>query len=398
MKRILPALLAVVASCSWRSPDLPPSDLLLEGTYTFKKSDLSRVTEQLEGSWLVFSAQGALSLTNPGFDTPDYGMVDIVEEGTYAILEMAPDSGFIMMDITRQWPPAQAISYVFHGGLNRLHFQRVFAEGEEHVIIRVVPDGTTRSWATFAKRALPTIAGDYTYLSSTSQALDDLLRGATASFATADSTFELSNPVTLEIDHADTIVLVSERATYSVSLDSIRFVVIAQEPFGADSLFFLTSPSVTMGVAIEDGQMALSSQAAIRAETTYWTPPQTIGEVEPNDTPATATEVGGTGMYNVTGGVDRGGVGLEGYTGDLDYFRIVAGSDGELRADLSWQGAADLDLFAFDPQGVELARSANAGQSPPEGVSVTVTSGQELYLMIASIDNPATYTCSVKVP
>lgn len=398
VKRIPLVLLASAVACSWRTPDLPPSDISLDGVYAFDKADNSRVAEQLGGSWLEFTAQGGVVLTNPGFTTPDYGLVDIVEQGTYSVLEMAPDSGFLMLDITRQWPPAQAISYVFHGGLNRLRFTRIFADAEERLMIRVVPDGTTRSWATFVKRTPPTIAGDYTFVSSTSQTLDALLRGATVSFAIADSAFQLRNPVTVEVDHADSVVLVREQGTYSVGMDSIRFVVLAQEPAGADSLFMLTAPSVGAGVAIVEGRLALSFQAPGRVETTFWTPPQAISEIEPNDSPETATQVGGTGAYHLTGAVERGGVGPQGYSGDLDYFSVVAGFAGELRADLSWQGAADLDIFLFDEQGEELARAANAGQSPPEAVSVVVAPGQAVYLMIASIDNPAAYTCSVRVP
>jgi len=397
MRRYPLVILCAVASCSWNSPDLPPTDTVLQGTYAFASADNSNFAVLLEGAWLEFTEEGAVTFTNPGFTTVEYGVVDIVERGRYSVVEQADSEGFLMLDITFQSPPKQAGYYVFHGGLNRLRYSLVAGADEERLNIRIVPDGSTRSWAAFVRSTPPVVIGDYSFVRSTSHTLDDLLKGATLSFA-ADSTFDLENPVTVNLAHEDSLILVSERGTYSVSLDSIRFTVLTQEPAGAESLFLLQPPSVTGGVGFAGSLLALTFRTAVRTDSTLWTPPQTVGETEPNDTTTTATTLGGAGAYIVTGTVESGGVGLQGYTGDLDYFQAVTGFDGELSVELSWQDTADLDLFVFDGQGGELARSANPRQVPPESVTLAVSAGQELYVMVASFDNPASYTCSVTVP
>jgi hypothetical protein len=370
---------------------------MLQGAYAFTWADNSTVTALLEGSLLEFTEGGAVTLTNPGFTTKDYGLVDIVERGTYSVVEQSDDEGFLMLDITSQSPPKQASYYVFHGGLNRLRCSVVEAADEQRLNIRVVHDGSTRSWTTFIQSTPPVIAGDYTFVRSTNHNFDALLQGAVVSFA-ADSTFALENPVTVSVAHEDSIITVSERGSYAVRMDSITFTVTAQEPAGAESLFLFHTTSVTGGAGFANGLLALTFEGAAHADSTLWAPPQTIAEVEPNDSAATATELGGGGTYHVSGSAASGGVGPQGYTGDLDYFMVVPDTDGELGIDLSWQATADLDVFVFDALGTERARSANPGQAPPETITLTVSAGQEYYVMVVSFDNPASYTCTVRVP
>lgn len=390
--------LAVALSCTWKSPDLPPTDTPLEGVYEFTWADNSLVKNQLEGAQIEFTPGGEVTLTNPGFTTEEYGIVDVVEAGGYSFVEQAPDSGILMLDITRQAPPKLSGAYVFHGGLNRLICTRASATGEEILKIRLVPDGSTRSWAHFVRKIVPAIAGNYTFVRATTQALDDLLSGSHLSFG-ADSSFILQNPVLVTIAHQDSLVLVVERGTYAVSLDSLEFREITQEPAGADSLFLLAATSTRAGIGFERELLAVAFSQADRAGTTFWRPPQTVAEAEPNDTIATATPLGGTGAYTATGTLSSGGVDQQGnYAGDRDYFSVSPSRDGEVRAELTWQGMADLDLFLVGADNSVVARSTNVSQAPPEALTASVVGGQTYYLLVVSFDYPATYSCTVVVP
>ncbi len=396
MKR-LALLMCLAASCTWKSPQLPPTDLELEGTFRFQTADNSLLRNLLKNASLEFTRGGEVELVNPGVSTQEYGVVDIEERGTYSVFDLEENVGFLLLDITIQTPPRLASLYVFHGGLNRLRYAREVATSEERLRIRLLPDGTTRSWATFVKRTPPFVVGHYAFVRSTSSRWRWLLDGATLSFA-ADSGFVLDNPVRVEEGHQDSVVTVLERGTYSVSLDSIRLVVQSQEPIGADSLFLLDAPVVTGGVGFASGLLALTFRTTTnRVDSVLWNPPTTLAEQEPNDSPDTATPLGGSGLWRVEGSLASGGFGAQWYSGDLDYFSCTPRA-GTLSAELSWEGIADLDLYAVDAQGTILARAASPRQSPPERLTVQVAAGEPLFLMIASFDNPAPYRCAVRVP
>ncbi len=387
----------ILVSCSVESPDLPESDVLLSGQYDFLTSDNSDVNANLDGAYIILDTDGDFEFTNPGWSNDKYGDFDIVERGTYSFAEQEEGEGFFILDIISLTPPKLVAYYTFRGGLSRLRYEFSSGEGVEYLKIRLAYDGSN-PWATFEKKIPLTLEGDYAFTSSTDDALDALLGGATLSFST-DGMFELSNPVILKIAHEETTIMVSEKGPFTVMVDSLSFELYSQEPEGADSLFLLSPPGATVGASLEHGQLALVFADAGRQGITYWKAPSTVEEVEPNDSRDEATSLGGTGSYVAVGALSSGGMDQEGvYSGDYDYYRFTPGSDGSLHLLLTWEEQADLDLFLFDAEGATLAYSSLPGQSGPEAVDTSVFAEETLYALVVSLDNPALYSFSVEVP
>ena len=104
------------------------------------------------------------------------------------------------------------------------------ALGVEYLELKII-SWDVEDWAIFTASVPPALEGDYAALSSTDTTWDQRLESAVFSF-TADSTFLLTNPVTLEPGHAETNLVITESGSFSVGTDSIRFSVFDQQPAG----------------------------------------------------------------------------------------------------------------------------------------------------------------------
>ena len=390
--------LALVLSCGITSPDLPTSDFRLSGAYVYGSSEGGALDDFLVGSQVELFAGGGWRFTNPGFSDEEHGEFDIVESGDYSFSASTDTSGLLVVDITSQYPSKVASAYTFGGGFNRMRYRHYYDQllGEEYLELKI-PRGSKEVWATFTGRIPPALEGDYTSLGSTNSTWDRRLEDAAFSFA-ADSAFLLTNPIDLSSADGETTVVITESGTFSVGTESIRFSVYDQQPTGWDSLYLLSAPQTSAGFVLEEGRLTLIFSGEGSADTTYWKPPGTIEEIEPNDSRETATVLGGPGSYVAVGRVDSGGIVGETYGGDYDYFKVTAGATGTLSLYLTWEEAADLDMILFDSNGADLDRSDLYGQTPPESIAATVEGAADYYVLIVSFDNPASYTLTATVP
>ena len=390
--------LALVLSCGITSPDLPNSDFRLGGTYVYESSENGALDEFLVGSQIELFAGSEWRFTNPGFSDDEHGEFDIVESGSYSFTASTDTSGLLVVDITGQYPSKVASAYTFGGGFNRMRYRHYYDEllGEEYLDLKI-PRGSKEVWATFTARIPPALEGDYASIGSTNSTWDKWLEDAVFSFS-ADSSFLLTNPIDLESGHGETTIVITESGTFSVGTESIRFFVYDQQPAGSDSVYLLSAPETSAGFLLEEGRLTLVFSGEGSADTTYWKPPGTIEEIEPNDSRETATVLGGPGSYVAVGRVDSGGIVGETYGGDYDYFKVTVGAAGTLSLFLTWDEAADLDMILFDSNGADIDRSDLYGQTPPESIDATVAGSADYYVLIVSFDNPASYTLTATVP
>ena len=388
--------LICISSCTFESPEVPDTDIVLEGTYVFQSADNANLAGTLEGADIEFHTDGSFQFTNPGWTNDELGTFDIMESGTYGFQEVVENSGFLSVDIISQVPPQLSSLYTFHGGLNRIRYG-VETESTSEILNLYISYGEDRYWAAFAKAIPVNLEGTYVFTSSADSSLIELLTGAELSFDAG--MFELTNPVTVEISHQDTTIWVVERGPFSTTIDSITFELYSQEPEGADSLFALMPPSVTAALSLEDGTLSITLPGEGRDGTTYWSAPSTVEETEPNDTRSEATIVSGTGQFGITGEVSAGGIDNEGdYSGDYDYYQFVTTTGGTFSGSLTWSEPADLDLFLLDRTGATIAFSSTAGQSGPEDIEYSVIREEAYYLLVVSADNPASYSVDIRIP
>lgn len=116
----------------------------------------------------------------------------------------------------------------------------------------------------------------------------------------------------------------------------------------------------------------------------------TIQEQEPNDTLATAQNLGSLApgrSLQLSGRLSSGGMQGEDYTGDFDVFRFTLPAQAGVSLSTQWTGTADVDM-------VLIARNAvlveETGAARPITLAGTLSDGT-FYLALASKDAPADY-------
>ncbi len=391
----------LLLSCGLQSPELPSSDFRMDGTYAFSFSEDGSIDDQLDGSSIMFTESGVFQFTNPGFKDDEHGDFDIMEGGTYSFNQDSDSTGLLILEIDRQYPSMVASAYTFQGGFNRIRYQQRSEAGlgVEYLELQLTNSDYRRIWATFQVSIPLELVGDYAAVSSSSETWARRIEGAMLSFS-GGTDFLLTNPVDVEIAHQETTVVVTESGTFSVTVDSLIFDVATQEPVNADSIYLLTAPQTITVVSLLKGQLIVVFSEEGKADTTYWSPPGTVEEIEPNDTREQATVLGNSGSYVAVGSLESGGYesDTETYSGDYDYFEVTPGSDGTLSIFLDWVDAADLDLILIDSSGETVEYSAVYGQVAPESISTGVAAGEALYILVVSFDNPASYSLTVTVP
>ena len=79
--------LICISSCTFESPEVPDTDIVLEGTYVFQSADNANLAGTLEGADIEFHTDGSFQFTNPGWTNDELGTFDIMESGTYGFQE-----------------------------------------------------------------------------------------------------------------------------------------------------------------------------------------------------------------------------------------------------------------------------------------------------------------------
>ena len=121
-------------------------------------------------------------------------------------------------------------------------------------------------------------------------------------------------------------------------------------------------------------------------------------ETEPNDDPFSAQNFGIIHYVRIYGDVSSGGFfPPDQYIGDLDLFRFESVWRGYLTAELSWASGADLDMFLYDADGNNVLATAASGGHGYERLSRSVYRGEEMILLVASVDIPSSYVLTIRI-
>ena len=121
-------------------------------------------------------------------------------------------------------------------------------------------------------------------------------------------------------------------------------------------------------------------------------------EIEPNDDSFFAQDFDIIHAVHVDGDISLGGfTPPDQYTGDLDLYRFESVWDGYMTIELDWSSSADLDLFLYDGTGFNVLESAATQGLGPERIYRSVNRGDEMIVLVASVDYPANYRLSINI-
>ncbi|HPO99528.1 MAG TPA: hypothetical protein PLX83_02960 [bacterium] len=125
------------------------------------------------------------------------------------------------------------------------------------------------------------------------------------------------------------------------------------------------------------------------------TPPDLVTEKEPNDTDATAQNLGLLLLNRttrVTGRLDTAGFDGERYLGDVDLYTFTLQDEAEVRFTMDWNVPADADLYLF--YGDEIIDRQNQDEKPIDFTTPLIPG--TFMLLVVSADNPCDYQLEIK--